>query len=140
MKLNWILGIAALVLWGCSSEPKPIHYNLDVCEFCHMVITDTRYGTEILTDKGKAYKFDSFECLIDYTKEKQPHVGQYLVTDFNNPKELVAAEQTWVIKNEAMPSPMGRYLTVFSSQEAAKQALGTNEGKLLPFKEALAQF
>lgn len=132
--------LSALVLVGCKSEPKPIRYNLDTCEFCQMVITDPRYGTEILTDKGKAYKFDSFECLIDYTKETKPEIDKYLVTSFDKPKQLIDGSTCFVLQCEAMPSPMGRNLTVFSSELAAKKIANEKGGKLLPLLDALNQF
>jgi copper chaperone NosL len=105
-----------------------------------MVITDQRYGTEILTPKGKAYKFDSFECLVDYQKESPVEVGQYLITSFDQPGKLQNAENSWVIKCKEMPSPMGRYLTVFKEKEKATDIIQEKEGEILPFKDALQKF
>lgn len=134
-----ILGVVSL-LSGCSSEPQPIKYDLDVCGYCKMQITDTRYGSEILTKKGKAYKFDSFECLIDFNKENTPEVGQYLVTSFDQPNVLVDGNDAWVVKCTEMPSPMGRYLTVFKKQEVAQEIIAEKGGEMLPLNEALTKF
>ncbi|MGB0403508.1 MAG: nitrous oxide reductase accessory protein NosL [Salibacteraceae bacterium] len=140
MKNLITLSSILICMVSCKPEPKPIHYNLDVCEFCHMVITDTRYGTEILTQKGKTFKFDSFECLIDYSKENTVEVHSHLVTSFDNPKNLIDGKDAWVIRCKAMPSPMGRYLTVFSKKQKAVEILKDNEGDLLPLEEALNEF
>ena len=132
-----ITSILLLFVVSCSVEPKPIHYNLDVCEYCHMVITDVRYGTETLTSKGKAYKFDSVECLIDYCKENKPNVHQHLVTCYGEPHSLYDAKNTWVIKCNAMPSPMGRYLTAFKSKQEADEIVEEKGGIVMSFEDAL---
>ncbi|MGB5288980.1 MAG: hypothetical protein WBN42_10875, partial [Ignavibacteriaceae bacterium] len=49
------------LLASCGSKPEPINYGKDECEFCRMQISDNRYGAELVTDKGKVYKFDSIE-------------------------------------------------------------------------------
>ena len=105
-----------------------------------MVITDPRYGTEILTEKGKAYKFDSFECLIDYSKENTLEVHKHLVTSFDQPRKLIDGANCYVLQCEAMPSPMGRNLTVFQNESTAKEISETKGGKVLPLNQALTQF
>ncbi|MBD80567.1 MAG: hypothetical protein CL840_16755 [Crocinitomicaceae bacterium] len=138
-KVIFAIGVITLVV-SCSVEPQPINYNLDVCSHCKMQITDSRYGTEIVTAKGKAFKFDSFECLIDYSKESEVEVGQFMVTSFDQPNVLINGKESWVIKCEKMPSPMGRYLTVFKTQDAAQSVIDELGGEMLPFDEALDQF
>ena len=56
----------SFMLIGCSKEPKPISYGEDECEFCKMIVMDERYGSEMVTAKGKIYFFDSIECLVAY--------------------------------------------------------------------------
>lgn len=131
--------ISALLIFSCTPEPKEIHYNLDVCAYCKMVITDTRYGTEILTEKGKDYKFDSFECMADYSKENKLEVHQHLVTSFTEPKKLIDGKNCWVLQSESMPSPMGRFLTVFANKKDALIIAEEKGGKVLPLNEALVQ-
>ncbi len=59
-----------LLISSCGSKPEPINYGHDECEFCRMQISDNRYGAELVTDKGKVYKFDSIECLIEFAMVK----------------------------------------------------------------------
>ncbi len=42
---------------GCNTEPQPIKIGEDACSFCKMSIADNRYGAEIITKKGKVFKF-----------------------------------------------------------------------------------
>ncbi len=62
--------LLSLVTASCGSNPEPINYGHDECEFCRMQISDNRYGAELVTDKGKVYKFDSIECLIEFAMVK----------------------------------------------------------------------
>ncbi|MCB0480191.1 MAG: nitrous oxide reductase accessory protein NosL [Flavobacteriales bacterium] len=105
-----------------------------------MSITDQRYGTEIVTEKGKIYTFDSIECMIDYTEESGVKAAQQLVTSILNPGVLIDAKGTFVIKCKAMPSPMGRYLTAFPSKEEAQKIIDEKGGEILPWDEAFKSF
>ena len=77
-----------LSLFSCNSEPEPINYGKDECEHCRMMISDNKYGAEILNAKGKVYKFDSIECQIEFALDKNL-VGDdkqiFLVTNFSKP-------------------------------------------------------
>ena len=55
-----------LLLASCQVKERPIAYGQDECEYCKMMVMDHRYGSEMVTDKGKVYTFDAAECLIDY--------------------------------------------------------------------------
>ena len=63
-----IYGIAVILLMivACDPESKPIVYGEDKCEFCRMSIVDQRFAGEVVTQKGKAYKFDAVECMVNY--------------------------------------------------------------------------
>src|SRR5690606_41785263 len=41
----------------------------DLCVFCEMLISDPRYPAQLVTKTGKAYKFDSIECMIAFVLE-----------------------------------------------------------------------
>ena len=60
-----VLFIAIITLVSCTVEEKPIIYGTDDCALCKMLIMDQRYGTEIVTTKGRVYKFDAIECLVE---------------------------------------------------------------------------
>ena len=52
------ISMALLLLNGCSKGPKPIDYGNDGCHFCKMTIVDKIHGSELITEKGKVFKFD----------------------------------------------------------------------------------
>jgi copper chaperone NosL len=111
-----------LITSSCTVEPEPIHYGEDICAHCQMKIMDKRYGTEIVTDKGKVYKFDSVECLVEFmeqTNKPKEKFSLFLVTPFDQPGNLQDAHNSQFLHCKNLPSPMGMYLSAFSTKEAA---------------------
>jgi copper chaperone NosL len=64
--INLAISLLALVLFSsCSSSgPEKINLNKDDCHNCKMSISDKRFACEIVTEKGRAYKFDDITCLM----------------------------------------------------------------------------
>lgn len=127
-------------LLSCGSEPEPINYEHDECEFCRMLITDNKYGAELLTDKGKIYKFDSIECMVEFSLVKNT-LGdvnnKLLITDFNNAGNLVDARKSFYVKNDKFRSPMGLNVTAFYTEEQAQKFISDNGGKELSWVEVI---
>jgi len=105
-----------------------------------MTITDKRFGTESITDKGKVYKFDSIECQIDFQKEGDKSLKYHFITDYLNPGILIPAEESWVLKSKEIVSPMGRNLSGFQAEESAKLLSAEKKGEYLPYSIALKSF
>ena len=63
-----LASIAALILSSCSVEPQAIAIGKDLCDECHMTIMDPKFGGEVVTKKGKVFKFDDVHCLIRFSK------------------------------------------------------------------------
>lgn len=120
------------IFLSCGIEPEPINYGKDLCAHCNMKIMDKRYGAEYVNSKGKIFKFDSAECLIDYAKQNsiQDNDGMNLVTDFNNPGNLIKAENATFIICLKLPSPMGAFLTAFSSMQSAQAKISEVGGDI----------
>ena len=106
----------ALVISACSTGPRPIDYGDDLCQMCKMVITDARYGAEIITNRGKVLTFDSIECLTDFVRREELVAESVWVTDMANPGTLIRAEGAYYLYSEGLRSPMGGALAAFSSE------------------------
>ncbi len=132
--------LLALGLTSCSPEPQPIQYGFDGCEHCKMTISDARYGTELVTKKGKVYKFDSIECMASFLNEQEAKdaVALTLVTNFEAPEKLIAVDSAVILQSDAMPSPMGMFLTAFANQEVAQQYQAEKGGAFLSWEETRA--
>jgi|SRR5690554_330392 len=140
MKKIFLFVILTGLLVGCSIEPQPIIYGSDSCAFCKMTVVDQIHGAEIVTDKGKVYKFDAIECMIDFKNEmskEQPKL--FLTNHYHMAKELISAEKATFLISENLPSPMGEFITAFDSKESAEVAQKELEGDLYSWEELLQQ-
>ena len=105
---------------GCMVSPQKIDYGKDACSFCKMMIVETKFASEIVTNKGRASKFDSIECMLNALKTKKENTFSYiLVTDFTQPKKLIDATKATYLISKAIKSPMGENLSAYASKEAA---------------------
>lgn len=132
-----------IILGACAIEPEPIRYGEDNCVHCRMTIMDHRYGTEIVTDKGKVYKFDSVECLIEFMEDNKDGDEKFslvLVTPFDQPDKLVNAYESHVLHSQDLPSPMGMFLSAFETETAGLSFKESHGGKLYPWKGLLENF
>ena len=132
--------VIVITFVSCGSGPEPISYGHDECEFCRMLITDNKYGAEIITDKGKAYKFDSIECMVEFSLVKNTlgdTNNKLLITDFYNPGNFIDARNSFYVKNDEFRSPMGLNVTAFNGDEQAQKFISANGGRKLSWVEVI---
>lgn len=108
--------IAIMLFASCTHAPVEIDYGKDECAFCRMTIVDERFGTELLNSKGKAYKFDSVECLAKYINSEKPQNYKSYVTQLELPGKLTEAEKVYYLVSEEIPSPMGENISVHADK------------------------
>ena len=136
-QLFLILFIAAGVLTSCDKSPQAINYGEDECHFCRMGIVDATHAAQVVTKKGRNYKFDATECMIDFLRtemeeEKMLHV---LSANLKEPGTLISVYEATFIISEYIPSPMGAFLSALSSKEEAKNLQEESGGKLYTWDE-----
>jgi copper chaperone NosL len=146
-RLNKAFGLLLLAATGglvsCSSEPVPIQYGRDSCIRCRMIITDTRFGTEIVTKKGKVLYFDSIECLMRYYQSDRcdkTQTGHIMITDASAPGALIPAEQSAYLISENYPSPMGDNLSGFATVQSRDQFLKEYGGQGYSWAELVLKY
>ncbi|WP_044397482.1 nitrous oxide reductase accessory protein NosL [Lacinutrix sp. Hel_I_90] len=127
---------ALLISVSCTVSPKAIDYGSDGCHFCSMTIVDKVHAAEIVTKKGKTYKFDATECMVAFLNEFDAStIKLYLSNDYNVPESLIDATQSTFLITESIPSPMGAYLSAFKTKEEAVSMQSHKGGKLYTWKE-----
>jgi copper chaperone NosL len=140
-KVVLILGLMLVLLAGCQVGPEPIAYGSDACHFCRMTIVDQQHGAEMVTRKGKVFKFDAVECLLNHLKEVDDQtVALYLVNTYTQPGELKDATEAAYLVSEAIPSPMGEFLTAFGKEMDALDALEKHGGTVYSWAEIRNRF
>jgi copper chaperone NosL len=119
---------------ACTPKAEPIKYGVDSCHTCRMGITDTRYGCELVTAKGKVFKFDDVACMVRHIKADEKGEKGFrmkLVADYTNKGKWLDATKAYLLVCEAIKSPMGSNVMAFEDAAAATVAL-----KQTPFTPA----
>ncbi len=133
---QYLMGLVALFLAvSCSPEAQPINYGSDQCDFCRMTIVDKAHAAEVVTKKGRAYKFDSGECMIQFVQQNQSEAALMLITDFDQPGNLINASKAIFLISPNIPSPMGANLSAFASKEKATEIQQEKGGDLYNWQE-----
>lgn len=139
--LNFIACVLLLQLLSCSVEPQPIEYGADECHRCKMIISQKQFGAQLVTTKGRAYKYDAIECLIPVLLEHgEDHYSHILVTDYHTPGQLIAAHEASYLISEGLPSPMGGNLSAYDSKQQAIAAADQYQGKVYDWSGIKANF
>ncbi|WP_207422984.1 nitrous oxide reductase accessory protein NosL [Desertivirga brevis] len=130
-----------LLLFACGKKPEEIRFGSDACEHCKMTIMDQRYGAEIVTAKGKVFKFDSAECMVDFV-----HIGNaelddpetiYLTINTAAPGQLIEASSVTFLKDKAFKSPMGGNIASFPTKQLAENNKQNADAKIMSWTELL---
>jgi len=120
-----------VALAGCRTGSEPVLFGSDSCHHCKMIILDRRFGGEIVSRKGKVYKFDSLECLRGFQKA---HAGELandakiFVLEGSGSGELLAADDARFTEDKNLRAPMGRpFIARKSGATAGQPALSWSE-------------
>jgi copper chaperone NosL len=119
-------------IMSCSTGPQPIKVGVDACSFCKMTISDARFGGEILTKKGKVFKFDDMHCLLEFQKSntiKKEDVKDIYLVSFNKPHDFIEASKAFLYKSDELRSPMGGNTASFISESELKGAAQKFKGE-----------
>ncbi|MBL0359167.1 MAG: nitrous oxide reductase accessory protein NosL [Chitinophagaceae bacterium] len=119
-----VLLLFPFLLTSCNTGPEAIVAGTDNCYFCKMAITDTKYGAEIVTGRGKIYKFDDLHCLLAFTKAKmieREQVKDIYLADFTGAHSLVKASESFLLQGDAIHGPMNGNVIAFKDKDSLKK-------------------
>lgn len=142
MKIFSVLLLAALFL-SCSSDPVPLRYGKDACHVCKMTLMDKKFGAELVTSKGKVYKFDDVNCMVNFINSgylEDETLVHKLIVDYARPEKLISAEQAFYLKSDQIRSPMASQVAAFETEEIMSKYKTELKGIYLGWGELLTQF
>ncbi len=116
LSASWLLG-------GCNSGPQPVVAGKDNCYLCKMTVTDIRYAAELITEKGKVYKFDDVYCLQSFIKSNvldDIKVRAVYLADFSGDHKLVKAEDCFILQGGEIRGPMNGHVIAFRNKDSMK--------------------
>lgn len=130
------------LLVSCKTGPQPIKVGVDACSFCKMGIADQRFGAELITKKGKIYKFDDLHCLLEFKKSKTvkaEDMGSIFLVDYEKPHGFMAADQAYLLKSDALRSPMGGNIACFGDQMKLMEKAQTAKGEAVKWNTLIEE-
>ncbi len=137
MKSFAFIAILSMLLFGCNAGPQPIAYGTDACHFCNMTIVDRQHAAQVVTTKGRAYKYDAIECMVHSLQDefRDTEMKFYLTANFDRPGEMMDAHSATFLVSDEIPSPMGANLSAFENEAQAQKAQDKFTGKLFTWEE-----
>ncbi|MBL0343122.1 MAG: nitrous oxide reductase accessory protein NosL [Bacteroidetes bacterium] len=111
---------ALILLASCGPiDKEPIKINKEKCDNCKMMISDPRFAGELVTEKGRVYKFDDVTCLKSFMQSQKHEYHSILISDYLPPHELHAVNTMHFITGANINSPMRGNVAAFSDKQNA---------------------
>jgi copper chaperone NosL len=104
---------------------------------------DKKFGAELVTTKGKVFKFDDVNCMLSYYNSGHTQPTEFshrLVVDFSQPSRLIDAADAFYLKSPAIKSPMASQIAAFGEKEEMEELKNELKGIYLVWGELVAQF
>lgn len=145
MKTKLIIPLLGAVLLfftiSCKIEPQKIEYGKDQCSYCKMNVVDKTHSAQYVTKKGKQFKFDAIECMVNDINEKGSNeIAIYLVADYSNPGVMIDANNASYLISKAIKSPMGANLSAVSTKIKAEELQAKHDGKIYTWETLKQKF
>jgi copper chaperone NosL len=107
-------GAAALAATvACAAGPQLIRIGIDVCVECRMLVSDARFGAQVIMRTGKTLTFDSIECMNKHVAGMSPSdVREVWVVDAQHPGTLIRRAEARTVNDDVLRPPMGTTYTV----------------------------
>lgn len=104
---------------------------------------DSKFGAELVTKKGKVYKFDDMRCFFNYYNSGFEPAGAYahiLVTDYANAGKLIDGLNAFYVSSPEIRSPMDGQVAAFSSKATMDSFKKQWNGIYLTWGEVTTQY
>ena len=124
--------VVVLLFAGCSehaTDKAPnIHYGIDACAECRMIIGDKRFAGAFITTDGETIKFDDIGCMRVYERKHGVMPRHAWVHDYPSEAWIDQTKAVFV-HSAAMVTPMGYGIAAFSDAQKARQFLEKQGGQ-----------
>jgi copper chaperone NosL len=129
--LSFLL-LLSFAICSCDSKPDAIKVGKDNCAYCKMTISNARFGAEVITKKGKIYKYDELHCIMRALEDSdllQKNIQEIYLSDFCGNHKLVSSSAAYFLQSQELKSPMGGDIATFSNQDSLLSHLQKLNGK-----------
>lgn len=128
------------IISSCNPSPETIKLGVDDCHFCKMTISDEKFGAELVTKKGRIYKFDDAICLINYLNTKdveQSNIRNIYLTNYSGNHQLLNVNTAILLKSNNIRSPMNGNIVAFDAKENLLKAQQVIQGNIINWKDLI---
>ncbi|MEO9484336.1 MAG: nitrous oxide reductase accessory protein NosL [Ekhidna sp.] len=133
--------ITCFAVIGSIIAQDVVNLGKDVCSHCNMYIKDQQFVAVAVDENSTSQKFDAIECLVNYLKdEDESTFKKLLVADYEKAGSLIEAKSASYLKSKKIASPMGAYLSAYSSKEIAERIQKTQGGEIYDWEELKKRF
>ncbi len=122
---------AVLLFASCSPAPEKMQLGKDVCAECKMTIVDPKFGAEIVTRKGKVYKFDDAHCIAGFLERRGvelSEIKQTLFVDYEDEHAFINVKDAEFVISSSFNSPMAGNAAAFKNKSAADKKSAAIDG------------
>ena len=98
-----------------------------------MTIMDPKFAGEIITKKGKIYKFDDVHCLAHFLKAsniKAADIAQTVFIDYENNKNFLDINSLFFVVSPKLKSPMNGNAAAFADKSTAVKVARETDGEI----------
>ena len=115
-----VLTLVALGCAGSATGPPVVHWGVDECSHCHMILGEERFAAVARGAGGDEVRFDDLGCFARFVAgSSEP--WQAWVHDSGG-AGWVPAESALYVRREGLSTPMGSGLTAYATAAAAATA------------------
>ena len=105
------VGVLATAAIACAGPAHAIAFGVESCAECRMLVSDSRFGAQLVTKTGKTITFDSIACLHAYMV-RTGATGETWVVDSRHPGTLIAEKNAQILADSLTHPPMGNLYAV----------------------------
>jgi copper chaperone NosL len=118
------IAVAALAA-ACGSAPPPpatLDPGADACSYCRMIVSDTRFASQIVAPYEEPRFFDDLGCLGHYlANSPELPAGAVVYVADHRTKGWVRADRAVYTRVDALSAPMGSHVIAHES-DASRRA------------------
>lgn len=129
-----------ILLISCTTEPSPFVLGKDICDDCKMTIVDPKFGAQVITKKGRTYKFDDAHCLANFLKNsvvKTADIAQTVFINYENSQNFLDVNSSFFVVSPQLKSPMNSNAAAFPDQAKANRIATATGGKITDWSSLL---
>jgi len=138
--LSIVVALAAMMtMSSCNVKPEAIVTGKDQCCFCKMTVSDPKFGAEIVTVKGRNYKFDDMHCVLAFINNKMlevKEIKEVYLTDFASADhQLIKATEAALMQSEKLNSPMNGNIAAVGDTHSIQKLMEEYQGTSVSWKQ-----